>query len=186
MNPNLEAAAALVLAENARTLAGIDPAAAEGLMRQIREAPRIFTLGEGRSGLVLRMFAMRLMHLGLQVYVVGETTTPSIRTGDLLVAISGSGETSVVVGMASKAREMGVQVAAVTTAAGSALAKTAHVVVMVPAAAKLDRSGALSQQFAGSLFEQASLLFFDAVFYVLAHAAQESAETLWAQHTNLE
>ncbi|MGZ4892148.1 MAG: SIS domain-containing protein, partial [Halobacteriota archaeon] len=54
---------------------------------------RLFVMGAGRSGLVVKGFAMRLMHLGFNVYVVGETVTPAVETDDLLIVISGSGET---------------------------------------------------------------------------------------------
>src|SRR6478752_8347358 len=70
-------------------------------------AKRIFVIGEGRSGLMGKSFAMRLMHLGATVYVVGETITPSIAEGDLLVAISGSGTTKNVVWTAEKTHSLG-------------------------------------------------------------------------------
>ena len=65
----------------------------EKLLKVIVDSNKILIVGQGRSGLVGRAFAMRLMHLGLSVYVVGETITPSIEMGDLLFAISGSGRT---------------------------------------------------------------------------------------------
>ncbi|NLO77568.1 MAG: 6-phospho-3-hexuloisomerase, partial [Methanomicrobiales archaeon] len=40
-------------------------------------AERIYVMGAGRSGLVAKGFAMRLMHLGMHSYVVGETITPA-------------------------------------------------------------------------------------------------------------
>ncbi|MEM2817946.1 MAG: SIS domain-containing protein, partial [Archaeoglobaceae archaeon] len=55
-------------------------------IRFIEEAERIFVVGIGRSGLVAKAFAMRLMHLGYKAFVIGETTTPRIEAGDLLVA----------------------------------------------------------------------------------------------------
>ena len=73
------------------------------VVRLIGGAPRVFLAGAGRSGLVLRMAAMRLMHLGLDVHVAGDTTTPAIREGDLLIAASGSGTTAGVVKAASTA-----------------------------------------------------------------------------------
>lgn len=69
------------------------------------QAKRIFVIGEGRSGLMGKSFAMRLMHLGATVYVVGETITPSIATGDVLVAVSGSGKTQQVVSVAKKSKK---------------------------------------------------------------------------------
>jgi 6-phospho-3-hexuloisomerase len=40
---------------------------------------RILVMGAGRSGLVGRAFAMRLLHLGYNAYVLGETIVPAIR-----------------------------------------------------------------------------------------------------------
>ena len=57
---------------------------------------------------------MRLMHMGKQVYVVGEIVTPSIQQGDLLLIVSGSGETESLVAMAKKAKRLGATIATVT------------------------------------------------------------------------
>src|SRR5207247_11082074 len=51
---------------------------------------RILVLGVGRSGLIGRAFAMRLMHLDFSVYVRGGTIPPAIGKGDLVKAISGT------------------------------------------------------------------------------------------------
>ena len=59
-----------------------------------QKANRIFIAGAGRSGFCARGFANRMMHLGFTVYFVGETTTPSIQEGDLLIVGSGSGTTA--------------------------------------------------------------------------------------------
>ena len=61
----------------------------------------IFVTGAGRSGLAAKAFAMRLMHLGLSAYVVGETISPAIYEDDCIVAISGSGETNTIVSAVS-------------------------------------------------------------------------------------
>jgi 6-phospho-3-hexuloisomerase len=182
----LEQAISLVLTENQRVLQAVNSAAIAQFLQAISTAKRIFVEGEGRSGLAMRMAAMRLMHLGLQDYVVGETIAPSIRSGDLLIACSGSGETETVVAIATKAKAIGAGVVAVTTQANSQLGKIADTLIHLDAAAKQDLSQQQSQQFAGSLFEQSTLLLFDALFYVLAQNMDKSAETLWAQHTNLE
>src|SRR5215207_4915860 len=113
--------AAEIVAEQVEAIALVDDIVVRDLLVAIDAASRIFLLGEGRSGLVGRMLAMRLMHLGHQVYVVGETTTPSIGGGDLLIAISGSGETGTVVMMAEGARKTGAQVAAITANSESRL-----------------------------------------------------------------
>ncbi|GAA6621429.1 hypothetical protein [Scytonema sp. NUACC26] len=88
---NLSQALDLILNENTRVLKTLNYGAIAQLIQAILNTKRIFVEGEGRSGFAIRMAAMRLMHLGLQDYVVGETTTPSIEKGDLLIACSGSG-----------------------------------------------------------------------------------------------
>ena len=63
----------------------------DAAVTRLQNARRIFVVGAGRSGLALRMSAMRLMHLGFDVHVVGEVTAPAISKGDVLLAASGSG-----------------------------------------------------------------------------------------------
>jgi 6-phospho-3-hexuloisomerase len=152
----------------------------------VADAPRVFVLGAGRSGLALRMTAMRFMHLGLDVHVVGEVTSPAITRGDLLLTASGSGTTGGIVRAARTAHDAGARVAAFTTAAGSPLAEIADATVVVPAADKLDRSGAASAQYAGSLFEQIVVLLGDALFHALWRRSGRSADELWPRHANLE
>lgn len=176
----------LVLTENKQVLEKVSDSAVAQLGQAIAEAQRIFVAGEGRSGLVIRMVAMRLMHLGCQVYVVGETTTPAIKPGDLLLDCSGSGSTDHVLSDAQKAKEIGASIVSVTTQTESPLAKLADLVIEIEAAAKQDRSNQHSKQFAGSLFEQSTLLLFDALFHVLSQNLNMSGERLWASHTNLE
>jgi 6-phospho-3-hexuloisomerase len=167
-------------------LAGTESGALDALADALLDADRVFLLGAGRSGLALRMTAMRLMHLGLTVFVVGDTTTPAIEQGDLLLTATGSGTTAGIVRASTTAREVGATVAAITTAPESPVAELASVVVVVPAAGKLDRSGAASAQYAGSLFEQTVVLLGDALFHALWQRSGASADELWPRHSNLE
>lgn len=167
-------------------LRNADPLPLARLADLVAEAPRVFVVGAGRSGLALRMTAMRLMHLGVDVHVVGEVTTPAIRADDLLLTASGSGTTGGIVRAAETAVAARARVVAITTAADSPLARLSAEVVLVPAAGKLDRSGAASAQYAGSLFEQIVVLIGDALFHALWQRSGESADELWPRHANLE
>lgn len=160
--------------------------AIEALADAVRDADRVFLLGAGRSGLALRMTAMRLMHLGLTVFVVGGTTTPAIGGGDLLLTATGSGTTTGIVRSATTAREVGATVATITTDPVSPVAELSSIVITVPAAGKLDRSGAASAQYAGGLFEQTVVLLGDALFHLLWQRSGLSADELWPRHANLE
>lgn len=156
------------------------------LTESVATAERVFLVGAGRSGLALRMTAMRLMHLGLAVHVVGDVTTPAIRPGDILLTASGSGATGGIVRAAQSAVDAGARVAAITTAASSPLAALASTLVVVPAAGKLDRSGSASTQYSGSLFEQLVVIIGDALFHSLWQRGGISADELWTLHANLE
>lgn len=152
----------------------------------IQHAKRIFVIAAGRSGFAMQSATMRLMHLGLTVYYVGDTATPAISTGDLLIAASGSGTTGSIVRAVEKAIGAGANVVSITTNAGSPLAKLCNHLVLVPAAEKEDHSKKVSTQYAGSLFEQFLLLLNDAIFQSLWKLSGQPAEELWKRHANLE
>jgi 6-phospho-3-hexuloisomerase len=139
---------------------------------------RWFCLGQGRSGLVAEMAAMRLMHVGFDVHAVGEPTAPSIREGDGLVAISGSGETPVTLHLARLAVGFRAAVLAVTTRADSTLAGLADAVIEVPTAG--------TRQFGGSLFEQSALLLLDAVVLQVTAGDPQAYAAMQARHANLQ
>ncbi|WP_242453902.1 6-phospho-3-hexuloisomerase [Mycolicibacterium sp. P9-64] len=176
----------LVRDEIAGTSARIDEKQVAVLARHLNQNTRVFVAGAGRSGLVLRMAAMRLMHLGLSVHVAGDTTTPAISSGDLLLVASGSGTTSGVVKAAETAKKSGAHIAAFTTNADSPLAALADAVVIIPAAQKTDHGSSVSRQYAGSLFEQVLFLATEAVFQSLWDLTDVEAEELWLRHANLE
>lgn len=176
----------LILEENLKLAENLDFDQIAEFIRHLYDAERIFLVGAGRSGLVLRAAAMRLMHFGLAVFVVGEITTPAIRKGDLLIAASGSGTTSTIVKAAQKAVSTGAQVVAFSTNTDSDLAKLSALVMIIPAAQKEDHGKTVSAQYSGSLFEQALLLLTDAVFQTMWATDGAPAEELWKRHANLE
>ncbi len=170
----------------ARRMAGGDEATLDEAVAVVEHAKHVFVHGAGRSGLALRMTAMRLMHLGVETHVVGETTTPAIHAGDVLIAASGSGTTAGVVRVAQTAVDTGATLLAFTTAAESPLAHLASVTVLIPATTKTDRSESRSTQYAGSLFEQGVALIGDALFDALWQRSGLDANELWPRHANLE
>jgi len=168
--------------EVSTALGKINAAEAERLQEALLKANRIFVVGQGRSGLVMRAFANRLMHIGRTVFVVGESTTPAAGKGDLLVACSKSGETGTTCLIAEKAKRAGAMVAALTARRDSRLARTADIVMGVAE----ERGSTVSSQFGGSLFEQSCLLILDAICLVLSVRLRQSNERMMSRHTNLE
>ncbi len=158
-----------IAGEVAGALDKVDRSAVAELADRLDAAVRVMVAGEGRSGLMAKAFAMRLMHLGLFVYVVGETTTPAVAGGDSLVAVSGSGTTAATVRTASNARDVEAAVFAVTTEAESELGRLADFVLPIPAATKYRRADEVpTVQPLSSLFDQATHLVLDAVCLRLA------------------
>lgn len=131
---------------------------------RLQEANRIFLYGEGRSGLMAKAFAMRLMHGGYQVFVIGETTTPSIEKGDLLIVVSGNGSSKSQYHYISKARGMGVKVLLVTSNVASEIAKVSDDILHIPASTKYRHRGEPSTvQPLGNQFDQSVHLILDAI-----------------------
>lgn len=176
----------LILNENLKLAKKVDMENLIPFINYIQQSKRIFIISAGRSGFAMRSAAMRLMHLGLQVYVVGDTTTPAIGKDDLLIAASGSGTTSGIVRAAEKARSVGANLVALTADPDAALAKLADHVVHIPAAGKEEHGSGKSEQYAGSLFEQFLLLLMDAVFQSLWKLDGTPADELYKRHANLE
>lgn len=142
-------------------------------------AEKIFVVGIGRSGLVAKAFAMRLMHLGYKAFVIGETTTPRIEAGDLLVAISGSGETGYVVAIAKKAKEIGARVVAITSAENSTLSRLSDFSITLK-----NRFGKEAKNIApmGTLFEVTALVFLDGTVAEIMEKKNLREEDLAKRH----
>lgn len=151
----------------------------EKFIRFIEEARRIFVMGIGRSGLVARAFAMRLMHLGYQAFVVGETITPRIEAQDLLIAISGSGETGYVVAVARKSKEIGAKVVAITSSESSTLSKLSDFSIILKS-----KFGKEFKNIApmGTLFEVTALLFLDGTVAEIMEKKNLREEDLIRRH----
>ncbi|WP_084423252.1 6-phospho-3-hexuloisomerase [Cohnella thermotolerans] len=176
-----------IVNELGRTLSAMNAEDLGKLAGRLLEAEQIFVAGAGRSGLMMRAFAMRLMHLGMRAYVVGETVTPGIGSGDLLIVASGSGETRTVVAMAEKAKKLGAAVALLTVTPDSTLGRLADIVATIPASAKEQTGeGAVGVQPMGSLFEQTLLIACDAIVLEAMDALNTDASIMFGRHANLE
>jgi 6-phospho-3-hexuloisomerase len=177
-----------VLRELDRTLAAISTEEADRFLTALMEAPRVFVAGAGRSGLAVKAFAMRLMHMGRQVFVVGEIVTPGVGAGDLLIVGSGSGETASLRTMAERAKSVGAKVALVTIFPDSSIGRIADVVVTIPAPTpkSSSRGQPVSIQPMGSLFEQSMAIFFDLLVLQLMENAAIDSAAMFERHANLE
>ncbi len=162
--------------------------AAAVVIRELEAAARIYCFGAGRSGFILRSFCMRLMQLGFSVYYIGETITPRIQSGDLLVVMSGSGETAHTCEIVRQAKSRQVRTLALTAHAGSTLGREADVTVVLPGTTKLTLAQETeSFQCPGSLFEQAAFLFLEtAVMILFQRRCSRNRDEVLARHADLE
>lgn len=188
MASSLHAVFHQMLDEIGNTLDRVSEADADALIAALTDADRIFIAGAGRSGLAMRSFAMRLMHLGLKVHVVGETTTPAITDRDLLVIGSGSGATGSMTGYAERAVSAGARVGLLTIQADSPIGLLANIVLTLPAPTPkiAEETGHKSMQPMGALFEQSLLLTLDAFIILIMERLDERADRMYARHANLE
>ena len=163
----------------------------------ITTADNIFVTGAGRSGLAAKAFAMRLMHLGLSSYVVGETISPAINAGDCILAISGSGETNTIVTAAKISKKRGAKVLALTSYPESSLGQIADGIIHVKGRTKVevDDENYLKRQIKGNYtsltplgtaFELTSLVFLDGLVSELMETMGKTEEDLKNRHTVLE
>jgi 6-phospho-3-hexuloisomerase len=170
----------------------------DGLLNEILNANRIYTMGAGRSGLVAKAFAMRLMHLGLSAFVVGETVTPAMKPGDVIIVFSGSGATKTVADISETAKEIGGRVCLITSKKDSRIGRIADSVVVIES--QRDKVADESAEFEirqmmgehksfaplGTIFETTAMVFADALISRLMEITQCRPEDLQCRHAKIE
>lgn len=170
--------------EIANALSGVDEASVAALRGRLRAANAIALYGVGREGLVMRSFAMRLYHVGLPAFVVGDMSARPLHAGGLLVCSAGPGTFSTVAGLVGVARSADAGVALFTSSETSPLAASADVTVRIPA--QTMAGGPASNQLMGSIYEQAMWVLGDAVIDQLVAELGLDRAQISARHTNLE
>ncbi|MBE7044756.1 MAG: SIS domain-containing protein [Ruminococcaceae bacterium] len=177
----------LVLNECRSILSAVASEDTELLIEKILNADQVFFVGVGRVLLSLKSVAKRLFHLGICTHIVGEITEPAIKSGDLLIAASGSGESLFPKAIAQKAKALGAEVVMIGSNRESTLAKTADFMIRVPTNTKMKCPDEIpSEQIMTSLFEQFLLLYGDIVAKMIVERKQLDMDSLWEYHANLE
>jgi len=174
----------------------IDSESINEMLDMLISANNVFIIGLGRSGLVARAFAMRLMHLGINIYVVGETITPAINADDCLLAISGSGETSFIISTSKISKRRNAKIIAVTSYEDSTLGMLSDLIIHIKGRTKIDSEkdyikrqiNGRHQPLAplGTLFEVSTLIFLEGIIAELMNKMGKTEDDLKARHTVLE
>jgi len=146
-------------------------------------AKRIFLAGAGRSKLVGNFFAMRLVHAGYNVNVVGEIVTPSIKSGDLLIIISGSGETEQLIAFTKSAQKVGANIVLISAKAESTIGDMADAVFQIGSS---EQYGKVFGMPMGTVFELSTLLFLESAISHIIHDKGIAEEVMRDRHANLE
>ena len=180
-NLSYRSQAEAAVGEVQRILAGVDAREVEEMLDAMCAARRIFFAGAGRSRQMMSCTAMRLMHVGAEVALVGEVTAPPIAAGDLLLISSGSGETATMRVIAEKARGVGAKLGVITRSPASSLARAADVRIALHAPQE-------SLQIGASSYEQACLILGDVLASMYAQRAglSDPDALMRSRHANLE
>ncbi len=148
------------------------------------QSNRIFVYGAGRSGLVAKAFAIRLVHLGFQTFVIGETISAPVTKGDLVIIVSGSGETIPAVMTAEIAHDIGAKVVSITAKKRSEIAKYADVTLFISSNCNEEERKKYAPL--GTLFEASVWIILDSIIADLMHSKNETEEDMRSRHATLQ
>lgn len=166
--------------ELSASICSVDDSSLEALSDKIINAKRVFFAGCGRSGLIMRTLAMRIMHIGLEAHFVGEVTQPSIRKGDVIIIGSSSGETNSMVHIANVSKENDAKLCLITSKDQSTLSELSDCVVVIP------NRKIKSVQPDGNLFEQSMFCVCDGIAIKVKERMNITEDVMDYNHTNLE
>lgn len=172
-----------ILDEITGVLDKVDETGLKETLAYLKKEKRIFVDGEGRSGLMAKGFAMRLMHLGFSVYVIGETITPAIKKEDVFIVVSGSGESANSLEDTKKAKKTGSKIIAVTSKENSSIAELADSILLVPGTVKSEQGeNRTSIQLLSSLFDQTLHITLDVLCLMISRRDGFSNEEATKKH----
>jgi 6-phospho-3-hexuloisomerase len=172
-------ASSYILSEVGEALAKVDPAVHEAVVDAVIVAKKVFVYGVGRSGLVGKAFSVRLVQMGLDVHFIGDTTTPIVEKGDLVLIISNTGETMSAVQTANIVGRIGAMVVTVTSSQSSKLGRASNIVVEIPPRRNDDKSRLAPL---GTLFEDAAFIFLDSLVPALMQKLGQTESSMRKRH----
>ena len=150
------------------------------------ENNKVFIYGAGRSGFIGRCFAQRLMHLGIRSCFISDAVTYQYEETDLLVLISGSGETTSTVAIAKKAKEIGGKIILLSNNPKSTIGKISDYIIDIKGKSK---DVALSQETLApytSLFDISTLAVLDSIGGVLMNKLGVTEADIDKRHASIE
>jgi 6-phospho 3-hexuloisomerase len=157
----------------------LDPATVRRAVEVLSGAPQVFVYGAGRSGIIGRAFAMRLVQTGVRAFVIGESVTPIVQKGDAVFIISGQGESYSSIQAANIVRREGADLVVLTSRSSSKLAHTATVLLAIDLPDDSDRPRYAPL---GTIFESASLSLTDGIIAEMMRTHGETEGSMRRRH----
>ena len=176
-----------IISEVEFVLSKVDQKQISKFIDAIYSSNKIVLCGAGRVGMATRAFSMRLGHLGLNSYFLGDSTVPNIGNKDLLIVSSGSGETQTIYDVALIAKKHNSRIALITGNPNSRIGTLADIIIEVDAPSKTKEiKGFKSVQPMTSLNEQCLFLLFDAIVLEIMELKKQTHDLMWERHSVLE
>jgi len=147
---------------------------------------RIFVYGAGRSGFIGRSFAQRLMHLGIKSCFVSDAVTHQYTNEDILILVSGSGETTSTVAIAKKAKEIGGKIISFSNNTRNTISKLSNYVIEIKGKSKdvvLDRKTLAPYT---SLFDISTFAVLDSIGGILMKKLRLTEQDIDKRHASIE
>lgn len=176
-------AAHYILNQVRATVDNVDDGEVRKLIGMMAKAKSVVVFGRGRSGFVGRGLVVRLLHIGIPASFVGETVSPPVHGDDVVVLLSGSGETFSVVVTGQTAKKLGSRIVTITGQSDSTLAKLADLTILLRTPTG-DRQRQLAPL--GTLFEDAAGVFLDGIVAELMAHSGATEESMRSRHATLE
>ncbi len=178
----------LILNEINNVLSIIDDDSVNLFINEILSANKIVVVGAGRVGYALRGFSMRLSHMGLSAYMLGDTNVPNIGKGDLLIVASGSGETQTIYDIVKIAKDNKSNIISICGNLTSRIALLSDVIIYLKTPNKNTHSINPSEsiQPMTTLNEQCIGILCDSIVLKIMEKLNETHITMWNRHSNLE
>jgi len=176
----------IIIDEIANVLLQTDKIKIEQFIGYILKSHNIFCAGAGRSRYVLTSFCMRLNQLGINSFMVGSTNCPSAGSNDLLIACSGSGQTTTITTIMKNASRLNLPIALITASEKNEASDIVDLIISLPAQSTLIDSDSTRIQPMRTLFEQSAFLLFDTVILILQNRLGIDSKEMAKRHSNLE
>lgn len=162
----------------------IDRQTVDRIATEIINRKRVYVYGAGRSGLIAKAFAQRLMHIGFESYVIGETITPAVNPGDIVMLVTGSGETPSVIAIGNKAKSIGALIITITSRPMSTVASFSDIVLIIKGKTKLIERKSYAPF--TSLFDTATLAILDSIAALIMDKMGIDESVIAKRHANVE